>query len=286
MKGWLVVNGFLQSNKFDELYAFLGRAAASLGIELKKKTSTELFGCVDEPLVDKPDFVLFWDKDYALAKRLENAGLRLFNSAEGVRLADDKTLTALALSGKVKTPKTMLAPMTFEGVGYTDLSFLARAEKELGYPMVVKEACGSFGRQVYLVHSKDELQKLVSGLGYKSFLLQEYIACSSGRDLRVNVVGGRVLCGMLRENDHDFRSNVTGGGTPRAYVPMSAQADAAVAACRALGLDFAGVDVLFGEGGEPLVCEVNSNPHFRSTYDCTGVDMSVEILRYIQEQLA
>ncbi|MBQ8352661.1 MAG: RimK family alpha-L-glutamate ligase [Clostridia bacterium] len=284
MKGWLVVNGFLQSNKFDELYAFLCRAAVSLGIELEKKTSTELFDRVDA-LVDKPDFVLFWDKDYALAKRLENAGLRLFNSAEGVRLADDKTLTALALSGKVKTPKTMLAPMTFDGVGYTDLSFLARAEKELGYPMVVKEACGSFGRQVYLVHSKEELQKLVSGLGYKPFLLQEYIAYSSGRDLRVNVVGGRVLCGMLRENDSDFRSNITGGGKAHAYTPTVEQADAAVAACRALGLDFAGVDVLFGEGGEPLVCEVNSNPHFRSTYDCTGVDMSVEILRYIHETL-
>ncbi len=284
MKGWLVVNGFLQSNKFDELYAFLGRAAVSLGIDLEKKTSTELFGCVDA-LVDKPDFVLFWDKDYALAKRLENAGIRCFNSAEGVRLADDKTLTALALSGKVKTPKTMIAPLTFEGVGYIDLFFLARAEMELGYPMVVKEACGSFGKQVYLAKNEAELRALVAGFGYKPFLLQEYIACSAGRDLRINVVGDRVLCAILRENDSDFRSNITGGGKARAYKFSAAQADAAVAACRALGLDFAGVDVLFGEGGEPLVCEVNSNPHFKSTYDCTGVDMSVEILRYIQQQL-
>ena len=169
MKGWLVVNGLLQSNKFAELYAFFGRAAESLGMALECKTSTELFGLVETnaetfSVETKPDFVLFWDKDYALAKRLEQAGLRLFNGAEGIRLADDKRLTALALAGKVKSPKTMVAPLTFEGVGYTDLSFLRKAGETLGFPLVVKEAFGSFGRQVYLAQDEKELFSIVAGL--------------------------------------------------------------------------------------------------------------------------
>ena len=288
MRGWLIVNGFLQSNKFSELYDFLQSAAAGEGIELSVKTSTELFCALDEGIcgVEKPDFALFWDKDYVLAKRLEQEGVALFNSAEAMRICDDKSLTAVALRGKVRRPKTLIAPKTFEGVGYGDGTWLRGAIESLGFPMVVKEACGSFGKQVYLVESEKELFPLVENMGYKPFLLQEFIEGSRGRDIRINVVGGRVFCAILRENRRDFRSNITGGGVGQAYTPSEAQAELALTTCRELGLDFAGVDVLFGENDEPILCEVNSNPHFKSTFDCTGMDMSVEILRYIKEKLS
>jgi ribosomal protein S6--L-glutamate ligase/gamma-F420-2:alpha-L-glutamate ligase len=51
-----------------------------------------------------------------------------------------------------------------------------------------------------------------------------------------------------------------------------------------VGTDFAGVDILFGKDG-PLVCEVNSNPQFKSTLDATGVDLSEYIVKYIKENL-
>ncbi len=288
MRGWLIVNGFLQSNKFSELYDFLQNAAESEGIELSVKTSTELFSALDQGICgdEKPDFALFWDKDYVLAKRLEQEGVALFNSAEAMRICDDKALTAVALRGKARMPKTLIAPKTFEGVGYGDAKWLHGAIETLGFPMVVKEACGSFGKQVYLVEYEDELKRLVGNMGYKPFLLQEFIENSRGRDVRINVVGGRVFCAILRENTEDFRSNITGGGVGRAYVPSEAQAELALTACRELGLDFAGVDVLFGEDDQPILCEVNSNPHFKSTFDCTGMDMSVAILRYIKEKLS
>ena len=288
MRGWLVVNGFLQSNKFGELYAYLQNAAAGEGIDLSIKTSTELFYALDEGVcgAEKPDFALFWDKDYTLAKRLEQEGVAVLNSAEAVRICDDKALTAVALRGKVRMPKTLLAPKTFEGVGYGDGAWLRGAIETLGFPMVVKEACGSFGKQVYLVESEAELKALVAGFGYKPLLLQEFIASSKGRDVRINVVGDQVFCAILRENSSDFRSNITGGGVGTAYIPTKAQAKLALTACREIGLDFAGVDVLFGDDGEPILCEVNSNPHFKSTFDCTGLDMSVAIMRYVKEKLS
>ena len=91
MRGWLVVNGFLQSNKFSELYAYLQKAAIGEGIDLSIKTATELFSALDEGIcgVEKPNFALFWDKDYTLAKRLEQAGVAVFNSAEAVRICDE-----------------------------------------------------------------------------------------------------------------------------------------------------------------------------------------------------
>ncbi len=287
MQGWLVVNGFLQSNKFQQLYGYLANAAEQEGICLSLKSSPMLcVGLEDELANDTPDFVIFWDKDYLLAKRLEQAGIPLFNGAEAMRVCDDKMLMAVALQGKVCMPKTVLAPKTFEGVGYTDRAFLRQAAQSLGFPMVVKEAFGSFGAQVYLAEDETQLNAIVDNIGWKPFLMQEFISASKGRDVRINVVGKEVFCAILRENEHDFRSNITGGGKGTEYVPTKEQAKLALDACCTLGLDFAGVDVLFGENDQPILCEVNSNPHFKSTYDCTGKDMSVSILRYIKGRLA
>ena len=286
MQGWLIVNGFLQLNKFKELYRFLAQAAEAEGMSLTLQSSTHLCAHLEEELSSAaPDFAVFWDKDYTLARRLENAGIPLFNNAEAIRVCDDKMLTELALRGKVRMPKTLLAPKTFEGVGYTDRAFLREASELLGFPMVVKEAFGSFGAQVYLAQDEADLNRIVDNIGWKPFLMQEFIAESKGKDVRINVVGDKVFCAMLRQNPEDFRSNITGGGVGEEYSLSTEQAELALAACSALGLDFAGVDVLFGENGTPILCEVNSNPHFKSTLECTGKDMSVAIMRHIKGKL-
>lgn len=288
MHGWLLVNAFLQKEKFNEIYALLFQAAARRGIELELKTNAELIILSTQELktLPRPDFVLFWDKDILLARRLEESGFKLFNSAATIEYCDDKNLTALALEKKgVATPKTISAPKTFEGVGYTDLQFFDEAKKRLKLPLVIKEACGSFGQQVYLAETEKEGQEILLKIGCKPFLMQEFIQESRGRDVRVNVVGGRVVSAILRENSSDFRSNITGGGKASAYQVSKAQADAAIAACQAVGADFAGVDILFGKNSQPLVCEINSNPHFKSSLDCTGVDVSEHIMEYVAARI-
>ena len=285
MKAWLIVNGFISSAKFHDLYGYLDRAAKKHGITLDIKTTDSLV-CKSngEILGEGVDFVLFWDKDVHLAKRLEKLGLKLFNSAESIEICDSKALTTEALEGKVATPRTIIAPKTFEGVGYNNLDFLENATRVLGLPIIIKEAYGSFGAQVYLAKTLDEAKKIVDAIGHKEFIMQEFIEESVGRDVRVNVVGGRVVSAMERYNENDFRSNITNGGSMRRIELTKKMADAAIIACEEIGLDFAGVDVLFGKDG-PIVCEVNSNPHFKSSLECTGVDMSELIISYIAEKL-
>lgn len=283
MKGWLVTNGFLHTQKFDELYSYFLNSAQSLGIQLHKYSSVQLLCDVSSDFSkfgQKPDFVLFWDKDVYLARRLERAGFRLFNSAFAVETCDSKAQTALALNGIVPTPKTIIAPKTFLNVGYTDLTFLDDAARTLGLPFVIKEEFGSFGQQVYLANTVEEAKQIVSALCGKSFIMQRFVSESFGRDIRVNVVGGKAVCAMLRKSATDFRSNVTLGGETEPYVVTQEEEHVALAAAKAVGADFAGVDVLFGAKG-PLVCEVNSNPHFKSTLQCTGVDLSKHILQHI-----
>lgn len=277
MKGLLVVNRFLHSDKFDELSTYFLKAADKLNIRLELVTNASY-----KTDWKSADFVLFWDKDILLAKWLEMQKIPVYNSASAIEICDDKAKTWLALERKgIPTPKTIPAPMTYSGIGYTELSFVEDIIREFSFPLIMKESFGSFGQQVYLVNNKSELTKKVKELEGKPFLFQEYIGESKGKDIRLQVVGNRVVASMYRYSEDDFRANITNGGHMKAYEPTSQEIELAIRAAGAVGADFAGVDLLFGKDG-PLVCEVNSNAHFVNILKCTGVDTSMEIMKYIQ----
>lgn len=281
MRGWLVVNSFMNTDKFVSLYEILSNAFKKHNVVLEIKKASDISLEVGGIIKNKPDFAIFWDKDIYLAERLEKSGVRLFNSKRAVMLCDNKILMYQALKENgVKIPRTFIAPKTFEGLNYQDRSFLDGVIKEIGFPMVVKEAYGSFGEQVYLANDEESLNKIIDSVGYKDFLMQEYIASSKGKDVRINVVGESAIVSMLRENDNDFRSNISSGGHGSIYEPSKEFIDLALKATKALGLDFAGVDVMFGKDG-PIVCEVNSNPQFASTLKATGINLADYIADYI-----
>lgn len=268
MTGILTVNHFLSGSKYNELHAHLISAAKKMNINLVPKTNLELAA---EDV--RADFVLFWDKDVNLAKRLEKKGLPVFNSAESIALCDDKARTYIELDGIVPQPKTLIAPKCFFKADMSD--FVNKAISVLGLPLVFKECFGSFGEQVFLCSSFDEI---VSHISEKPFILQEFIKESAGRDARLEIVGGKCVSAVKRRNENDFRSNVTNGGTMMPYTPSDREINIALSACKTLGLTFGGVDIL--ENG--MVCEVNSNAHIINIMNSTGTDIAPLIFEEIR----
>jgi len=286
MRAYLVVNTFLYTEKFSEIYSFLKNAAEKYDISLQIKTSGELLSAIGENAflddIEMPDFVIFWDKDIFLAKKLEKMGLTLYNCADCVEICDSKILTHIALAeNNIPSPKTVIAPKTFEGVGYNCFDFLEKAANALGFPMVIKEEFGSFGQQVYLARNIDQAKNIISRLGARPFLMQSFVCSSFGKDLRINVVGNCAVCSLIRQNTEDFRSNITGGGKAQNYQPQKSAIDLAIRAAKAARADFCAVDMLFLDNGGFAICEINSNPHFKSSYDATGVNMADYIFEYI-----
>ena len=280
--GYLVVSSYEDNSKFQTIYQTLISAFNQEGIVLDCKTALDL-GLGSK--INKPDvdFILFWDKDVYLAKKLVNSGIRLFNNAQAIEECDNKILTYLRLDkANIPMPRTYIPPKTFVGVPYPNLTFLDKLP--LSYPYIIKEAFGSYGKQVYLINNRKEAEKLIKSLGYKDFLIQEYIEEAKGLDIRVNVVGNKVVNAIERINEHDFRSNLSNGGHGKEYKVSKEIEDLAIKACKALGLDFAGVDVIISNNG-PLICEINSNPHFLSTLEITGHNLALDIAKYIKEQL-
>jgi len=288
MKGILVVNAFWQGASMKEMEGQLCRAAKKAGVELMVRTNADLL-CVLPPVGllgdEDADFYLFWDKDVRLALQLEMLGKRVFNPARSIALCDDKTLTHLALAkANLPMPKTILCPQTFPSLGYSSTDFLSQVEAVLSYPMVVKEGCGSFGQQVYLAKSRDDILPILKKAAGTPLLFQEYVEECRGQDLRLYMVGGKCAAAMRRVNDSDFRANIQIGGHAERYVPVEEEVALAARACEALGLDFAGVDLLKSKKG-PLICEVNSNAHFTALSALTGVDVAERIFMHIREAL-
>lgn len=288
---WLVVNGFIHTEKFRQIFDWLIQAAGREGCTLELKTNAQLLpdlvmgeGRIDLP-GRRPQFIIFWDKDIRLAGLLEKCGLRLFNCADSIEICDDKARTFLELLNKgIRIPRTIIGPKTFRPEGFAELGFLEEVEQQLGYPMVIKECYGSFGQQVFLVQDRQEVEMCLHDIRNRPFLFQEYIASSKGQDVRIQMVGDQAVAAMRRYNAHDFRANITNGGSMEAYVPSKGQIKMAQEVMRALKLDFAGIDLLFGADGEPILCEVNSNAHFVNICKCTGVNAADYIIRHCMER--
>lgn len=275
----MVVNNGLLIPKFNEIHEMLTAAFARRGTVLERKSNTQL---LNEIGGERPpyDFVLFYDKDVLLCQALEQRGLPVFNSSRAIALCDDKGLTALALEG-LPMPRQILSPLLF--FGSLPAEYVKQVAERLGFPMVVKAAKGSFGAQVTLMHSVEELTAKTQALGAQALVFQEYIE-TQGRDVRIYVADGQVVDAIERHAQAgEFRANLSLGGSMRPYVPTARECELALEACARLGVLFGGVDLIAGE--HPLLLEVNSNAHFKNLYDCTGHDFAADIAACVLRRL-
>lgn len=290
LKGWLIVNGCLKNKHFNEMAQMYLEAALANQIALELVYNHELLIGIESgklflkgEQVSKPDFALFLDKDIHLARQLENLNIRLFNRAEVIETCDNKALTFQKLADcHIPMPKTIIAPLVYKGMKPDNHTFIESVAKELGYPLVVKESFGSFGEQVYLIEDWEALLAIYEKLVDVPHIYQEFIASSKGRDVRLNVVGGKVVAAMERVSTSDFRANIARGSEAHAFNAPESFINLANRICHLLRIDFAGVDLLFGEHQEPILCEVNSNAHIKGTLSCTGVNVAEHIMAYIK----
>lgn len=292
MTGWVIYNGTLNVPKIKKLVDTLVEEGKKLNIKLEAVKNTEIIPMYSNEgkaelvylkKLEDPEFVIFWDKDVLLASHLEKMGYKVFNSSKAIKYCDHKGLMHLVLSNNnIKMPRTILSPMIFD-YSLNSEDYLIKCYETLGESVIIKESMGSFGMQVYLINNREEFINKVTELNKNNidFIIQENIKSSFGRDIRVNIIGNKVIGAMLRESNSDFRANISQGGNGRLIELTKSQEEIALKAHKVLGLDFSGVDLLFGENNEPLLCEVNSNLNFLSFEKIWGKSFGKKILEYI-----
>lgn len=227
------------------------------------------------------DFCVYLDKDKYILDMLEKEGIRVFNKSSAIATCDDKMTTYIALSGYgVPMPKTLPGILCYDKNEEIKEKSILKIEKELSYPLVVKESYGSLGKGVYLAESQEELLSMLEKVKTKPHLLQEFVGESRGKDLRVIVVGNEVVGAMERKSETDFRSNVGAGGRGTAVEIDEKTKILAEKVSKILGLDYCGIDFLYSSDGVK-VCEVNSNAYFFTFEKVTGINVAKIYAKHI-----
>lgn len=283
MKIGIIINGYYQP---PALMAQVERLKSCLieNCEVEVLSTTSIIGYIGRDSLKMNtdiDAAIYLDKDIDVARMLESVGVKLFNSAEAIALSDNKMSTHIRLSSAgLASPVTVASPLYYRGED--NELFLKKTAELIGFPMVIKECHGSFGAQVYLANNIVEAREIRRRLLGKPHIYQEYISSSVGHDTRVIVLGGHVIAAMRRANDSDFRSNIELGGKAIKIDNLDEKySKIAIKSANALGLEYAGIDILDGVNGEPIVCEVNSNAYFNAISKATGIDIAKEYVEYI-----
>jgi [lysine-biosynthesis-protein LysW]--L-2-aminoadipate ligase len=206
-------------------------------------------------------------------RALQRWGIPTLNSAEAVRLCDDKAENSLVLEAAgIPTPRTLLA---------FDIESAIRACEAVGYPAVLKPVTGSWGRLLARVNGPEQARAILEqkrdlgSVHHAIFYVQEYIA-KPDRDIRAYVVGDRVLAASYRTAKHWVTNAARGAESMPCPITPDIE-ELALRACRAVGARLAGVDLIEAEDGLEVI-EVNTGGEFKGLMSTTDVDIAGAIV--------
>jgi gamma-F420-2:alpha-L-glutamate ligase len=238
--------------------------------------------------LQRPDFIIARtgsETSYftlAVLRQFERMGVAMINGAEAVEACADKlaTLQLLSASG-LPIPKTILAKFP------VDVDII---EQELGFPVVVKTLRSTRGAGVVLCQDREQFDNLASLLGDSNpsadFIFQQYIRASHGRDVRLLVIGDKVVASMERRSlNGGFKSNISLGGIGVCIDAPPEMVELAIRATQSLRLDIAGIDVLYDETGY-RICEANSSPGFEGLEKACDISVPDRVFDFVKSRLA
>ncbi len=208
----------------------------------------------------------------------EWVGIPVINRAQSIANARNKfrTLRILAQHG-LPVPPSFTAGSA---------QFLDRSIRETGeYPFIMKPFEGTHGKAFLLLDTRTSLTSAVDAMCdlHQDYVIQPFIKESLGKDVRVIVVGGKVVAAMQRTAPAgEYRTNIHRGGEGHPIHLQDEYIETAIRATEAIALEVAGVDLLQTSAG-PIVLEVNPSPGFEEVEAATGIKVAEAIIAFAEE---
>lgn len=216
----------------------------------------------------------------ALTRHFESLGVYVQNNAGAITSSRDKlySLQLLQKSG-LDIPTTGFANSPNDT---NDLINMVG-----GAPLIVKLLEGTQGRGVVLAETAKAAESVINAITSlgANLLVQEFVKEADGKDLRLFVIGGKVITSMMRTAaPGEFRANIHQGGSASLVKITAAERKLAIKAAKTLGLEVAGVDIIRSSKG-PLLLEVNSSPGLEGIEAATGIDVAGAMIEAIEKKI-
>ena len=213
-------------------------------------------------------------------KYYNDCGTYTVNSFETAQVCGDKLLTSLALAKQgLRIPENLVA--------YTEESAIEAIE-QMGYPVVLKPAVGSWGRLLAKINDRDaaeailEHKKILGSYHHSVYYIQKFVE-TGGRDIRAFVVGGECIAAIYRSSEHWITNTARGGQASNCPVTPELNEICSQAAAAVQG-DIVAIDLFEDENEGYYVNEVNYTMEFRNSIDTTGVNIPARIVEYVVER--
>jgi len=233
-------------------------------------------------MIVRPSIISDIDIQLSIVKQLQLMGVPVVNHYLPIVRAKNKIRTMQILSHEgIPIPKTVVV---------NNIEYLDAAIEQLGsFPLIMKLALGSFGSGVSILESRRSLRSMLdlvvasSAQRNNHILIQEYVKEAKGKDIRVFIVGGKIVAAMERKAKRgEFRSNFHQGGSVSLADLTEEEQRISLKAVEVIGLQVAGVDLIRTASG-PKILEVNSNPGLEGITSATNINVSAEIVHFAEE---
>jgi len=216
----------------------------------------------------------------AAIRHIEEMSVYVCNTSRAITDVKDKMhMNQRLRAAGLPSPKTLLLrfPICIEFI-----------EQQIGFPLVIKMISGARGQGIYLCETASQFKDLMELLSLQplkqTYIVQEFVQESYGCDVRVFVLGGRILGCMKRISNEGFKANFSLGGRVEAYPLNSEIEELALRVAALFQLEIAGIDLLFTKDGF-TVCEANSSPGFKGMEQAMNTDIASQIMAYVIQQL-
>lgn len=209
---------------------------------------------VDETYTGNADFVINRTNDFKVGQYFEKQGIRVFNPSELSRLANDKQRCyEFMMENNIE-----IMPINYTGI-----------------PVVKKKINGHGGTEVMMLNHTEPFED--------NYVYQK--PCDTpGKDLRVWLIGGKIITAILRESKTDFRSNFCLGGSAAPYQLNDNEIRLIKKIAGLVESDYIGIDFIFNNG-RLVFNEIEDTVGARMVYDKTDIDIIGLYCDYIKSEL-
>jgi [lysine-biosynthesis-protein LysW]--L-2-aminoadipate ligase len=206
----------------------------------------------------------------------DNNGIPCVNHPDVALTCGDKLLTSKALAANN-------VPQPDVSIAFTEESAIEAIE-EMGYPVVIKPAVGSWGRLLAKINDRDaaeavlEHKSILGSYHHSIFYIQKYVE-KRGRDIRSFVVGDECIAAIYRTSEHWITNTARGAKATKCEINAEIR-DLSLQAAKAVGGGVVAIDLFETKEGL-LVNEVNYTMEFKNSIDTTGVNIPAHIADYV-----
>lgn len=273
MTGWLIYSAEdVEKNKYY-IQMYMEKFAV-YNVAINLVVVEEIENLREYIKANLPDFAINRSRNADVAEALEQEGVRVFNSSIVTKIANNKG----------KTYEFLKDVVPFPSVKYGDKIITSGIPvKEFSYPYVIKSCSGHGGSQVFMAKNEQEEKSAIEKIGNGEYVVQQ--CCSnSGKDVRVYIIGNKIVKAVLRTSENSFKSNYSLGGRVEEYTLNDREQHMVNAILQKMSLDYGGIDFIF-HNDRAVFNEIEDAVGARMLYQVSDIDIVQKYVDYIMEEL-